>query len=489
MSLQHIKLPPMKDERTRRGALLLFLLIGWALRIWDWHAFPYHPDEAIYGYWARLISSGRDPWLFSVYVDKPPFFIYSLAAAFRLLGVKEASARIPNIFASFALLPVLWSLFRRWYGDSTALISLILISIAPFEFLFAPTAFTDPFLSLWVFTAMLGIASGNFFLAGAAGGLAYASKQQSVLFIPIAMFALFKQSRRTGDWLRFLAGLSIPFAIVTWWDSLRWAFKPSFWDRSIVTYGGIYLEPPTKWPEKSLEMAKLLGRVFSTWPAALISIGLLLYLLTKTFHRWREWDFGVSAFSLAYLILHIIVDFQIWDRYILPIFPLLLVSALRGIQVLKIGKSRAWQSRFQVFIALALACFIAAGIPSGLGGKLPIGGEHRLHQGIAEAASFFEKNAPKGSVLYHHWLGWYWDYYLFDDDVDLRYYFTPEYLADNAKKVLPRPAFLVIPSWENGKPIKSTLGKQGILLETIKKFHRKDGSLSFTMYRLAKEGQ
>jgi len=113
-------------RRFRKEAVLVaFLLIGWTLRVWDWNAFPYHPDEALYGYWARLIASGKDPWLFSVYVDKPPLFIYALAGAFKLLGVSEASARVLNVFASFALLPVLWALFRRWFGDAVALAAVV----------------------------------------------------------------------------------------------------------------------------------------------------------------------------------------------------------------------------------------------------------------------------------------------------------------------------------------------------------------------------
>ncbi len=464
---------------------MIFLLIGWALRAWDWNAFPYHPDEALYGYWARLIASGRDPWLFSVYVDKPPLFIYALAGAFKLLGVSEASARVLNVFASFALLPVLWALFRRWFDDTVALAAVVVLALAPFEFLFAPTALTDPFLALWVFASLLGVASGNFFAGGLAGGLAYASKQQSVLFIPIALFAMLKQASRPKDWLEFVAGLGIPFALVTWWDSLRWAFRPSFWDRSIVTYGGIYLEPVARWGRKAIELGRLLGDAFSIWPAAVVAVALLLFLLGKTTSRWRGWDFALASFSVAYLLLHIVVSFRIWDRYLLPLYPLLVLSALRGLQML--GRDRRGkQVRRLLFLLLVVS--IAAGIPWAIEGKLPVGGEHRLHQGIASAATFFEEEAPPGSVLYHHWLGWYWDYYLFDDRVDLRYYFTPEYLAENSEKVLPQPAFIVIPAWETKEraPIEAALKYRGLKLRLLKRFYRRDGSLSFTLYEIVR---
>ena len=98
----------LRQKSVRRAALILVLLTGWGLRLWDWGASPLHPDEALYGYWARLIASGRDPALFSVYVDKPPLFIYSLAGTFRILGMSTEASRFPNIAASFLSLPFLW---------------------------------------------------------------------------------------------------------------------------------------------------------------------------------------------------------------------------------------------------------------------------------------------------------------------------------------------------------------------------------------------
>ncbi|NIV70538.1 MAG: hypothetical protein GWN41_10545, partial [Phycisphaerae bacterium] len=54
---------------------------------------PLHPDEALYAYWAKLISSGIDPMLDSVPVDKPPLFIYLVALCFKWLGFADTVAR------------------------------------------------------------------------------------------------------------------------------------------------------------------------------------------------------------------------------------------------------------------------------------------------------------------------------------------------------------------------------------------------------------
>ncbi len=57
----------------------------------------FHGDEAIYGYWAQLVASGRDPLLLSTPLDKPPLFIYLLAGVFKLFGPSEVAA--PRVWA------------------------------------------------------------------------------------------------------------------------------------------------------------------------------------------------------------------------------------------------------------------------------------------------------------------------------------------------------------------------------------------------------
>src|SRR5438105_8786052 len=58
--------------------------------------FRFHPDEALYATWARLVATGQDVWLATRVVDKPPLFIYTLAALFSTLGASEEIARLPN---------------------------------------------------------------------------------------------------------------------------------------------------------------------------------------------------------------------------------------------------------------------------------------------------------------------------------------------------------------------------------------------------------
>ena len=99
-------------------------LVAIILRIIPWLTnYPLHRDEALYGYWAQLIASGRDPLLLSPWVDKPPLVLYLLAADIRAFGASELALRLPGLIASLLLVLVTFGFARRAYGVSVALVA------------------------------------------------------------------------------------------------------------------------------------------------------------------------------------------------------------------------------------------------------------------------------------------------------------------------------------------------------------------------------
>ena len=172
------------------GLAAAMVLVAIILRIIPWLTnYPLHRDEALYGYWAQLIASGRDPLLLSPWVDKPPLVLYLLAADIRAFGASELALRLPGLIASLLLVLVTFGFARRAYGVRVALIAAGLLTLSPFAILFAPTAFTDPWLALWLVAAAWAALARRPFLAGLLLGLAVASKQQGVLGVPL-VFAL-----------------------------------------------------------------------------------------------------------------------------------------------------------------------------------------------------------------------------------------------------------------------------------------------------------
>ncbi|HXF61368.1 MAG TPA: hypothetical protein VNK95_07115, partial [Caldilineaceae bacterium] len=82
---------------------LTLLAFGLSLRLLD--RFPLREDEAIYGYWA-LHALHVDPNFLQVWPDKPPLFLWLLAALFALAGPDPAVARWLNIAATTLTVPL-----------------------------------------------------------------------------------------------------------------------------------------------------------------------------------------------------------------------------------------------------------------------------------------------------------------------------------------------------------------------------------------------
>ena len=91
---------PRSFARTRSGPCRSRGLVAAILRILPWLAnYPLHHDEALYGYWARLIASGQDPLLLTPWIDKPPLTLYLLAASSAAFGASELALRLPGMIA------------------------------------------------------------------------------------------------------------------------------------------------------------------------------------------------------------------------------------------------------------------------------------------------------------------------------------------------------------------------------------------------------
>jgi len=175
--------------------LALLMVVGVVLRLAPIGANRFHQDEALYSFWALQVATGRDTILIHSPVDKPPLFIYTLALCFKLFGPSEVAARLPSELASVASIALLYYLARRLYGRSVAILAAVLMALSPFSILFAPTAFTDPLMVAWVLAALCLAVKGSLGWCGLALGLAAATKQQGLLFVPLAVVIAARRHR------------------------------------------------------------------------------------------------------------------------------------------------------------------------------------------------------------------------------------------------------------------------------------------------------
>jgi len=492
----------------RASALLPFLLgASLLLRAVPWAAnLPLHHDEALYGTWARAVADGSDPLLLIPWVDKPPLVLYLLALSLKLFGPSESSLRAPGMLASVLTVLGTYGLAWRMVGKRAALLAAALLALSPFAILFGPTAFTDPWLTLFVIGAAWAAVAGQPLWSGVLLGLACASKQQGVFGAPLILALLVAaeiphadRSRRASVILKriglALLGFAPVFGAVTYWDSLRWHNRPSYWDQSLRTYGGVALVPLVEWPQRTGEWMRQLGHL-SGAPAIsallLFVAGISLrpgQIKADSKDRRSRWTFLLAGYVLCYLLVHLIFSFQPWDRYLLPILPLICILAGRG---LLDGWSmlRRYLPAGTVKWAPALLGLVLIYVASlGVTAQIPVGSDIHAYEGVAEAAHLLAQQ-PAGTTVYYDRLGWHLGYYLYDLPIERSWYDGPAKLAREAARVAREqpdtPQWLMLPRWELDSlaSLEEALADRGFVARPHATTVAANGTAGPTLYRI-----
>ncbi len=508
---QALQVAPFAGVRVYALGLIALTLLGFGLRLYLLNRFPFREDEAIYSFWA-LYFWRIDPFFLTVWPDKPPLFIWLLGAIFQLIGPSQAAARWLNIALSTITIPIVGATASHLWHRRAGLVAAIVFSLNPFAISFAPTAYTDPLLVLASSLALYMAITSRAFWAGIWLGVAIMTKQQGILYGPLIV-GLLAQSRLQQAGLRipsptwsarhalripysvfhnrliptFLAGLALILLPILYWDSLRWAVAPSPWDLGVRNYGALAFVPVTQWLPNLRDWLNLTWYLTASWWVwiALILGALSIPLFYLHRHpvilspsarqRWRQRVFSsptplLCIWSIAFLTLHIITNIQIWDRYLLPLAPML--ALLWGWLVVR------WSRRLPAdWLAIGLVIGGLGLLPSAWNattGKLPIGGDHGGYTGLTSAMAQVEHMFPHQVTLYHQTLGWHYQFYLFDliasGDYELRWFSNAVYLADNAVKVPHRHRILIEPIWHPIPRLKSRLAIRGLRLQTVGQF-------------------
>ncbi len=511
-------------------------LLSFTLRLPLLNRFTFHPDEAIYSTWA-LHFLRADPMFLSVWPDKPPIFIWLLAGAFQLFGASEASARWLNIAASTLAVPVVAATGRALWGRRAGLIAGAALALNPFALSFAPTAFTDPTLVLFGSLSLLLAVRGRAFWAGLWLAAAIMTKQQGVLYFPLIVAvlslqlpivnlpltinnSLFNQRPLAGrlspppslpppgggavasstkarlppqsgeGWggvIRFLLGLLLIIAPILYWDSQRWAVAPSPWDLSARNYGALTWLPPAQWGERAVAWGEWLWYFGASWWVWSLLVVTLLAALTQTRRipqtlralptlRSTSILVVLVAWSLAFLALHLTTNVQPWDRYLLPLVPIL--ALLIGATFSQLGRT------LPQVAAILCAALLLAWTPPALAatqGRLPLGGDHGAWSGVRESLAWVQQESPADTAIHHDQLGWPLRFYLYDalarGDIEARWFPSPVALVDDvAKRPVGQRQFWIAPSWSPQDDLSVHAATRNVRVEPRAQFG------SFTIY-------
>ena len=499
----------------------------------------FHADEALFTSWARWVRSGHDPFLLTQQVDKPPLLVYVQTAVFLLFPpTKMWAARLPNWIASLLLPLLVGRKVWRWYGEGeTAVLATTFLTLAPLAIQFSPTAFTDPLLVFFLWLALpemgrgqtqtnadeswgLGFVSaiwlsfprkresrrmdsresGNDSVLltqirtapksclwhGFFFGCALLTKHQAWLFLPLIVAMGWLLGWRWRAWRRWLAGwLPLLLLLLGWEVGRNGRFL--LWQQQLDNFGGLRLIWSWElWP-RLLAWGEL-GKtaVGGLWIGVLlvISLGWLLWQIisrkgAKT-QRKTVIDDVLVLYVIGYLALHWLLAIPVWDRYWLPLLPLLAVLLGRaGVRVQKeiLARKGAKTLRRNLFCVFAplretlplflLLLMLPTAVQS-QNGRFPIGGYPEADDGAAVVGQHLAAQ-PYGTVLYDHWYSWQWRYHLFNQRVYVSWFPHPAALAEDLQVFGNGDGtrFLVLPPGDSGQPVRRAVESAGFWLRPV----------------------
>ena len=453
--------------------------------------FRFHPDEALYATWARLVATGQDVWLATRVVDKPPLFIYTLAALFGTLGASEEIARVPNEIASIVSVALTYVIACEVYDRRVALLAALALALSPLAILFAPTAFTDPLMLMWLLASAWLALRRRAALSGLALGLALATKQDAMLAAPLlVMICVSKvgEAKTRSSTLRtviaWAAGFAPPAALVWLWSALRPA--PDFLSASLAHYGSTTLVPIDEYVARAVGFAALTSNSSAPW-LLMLALAVAPLLLWRERRRADQLMVGSIGYWFA---LHVVVSFPIWDRYALPLAPLLAIFVARAwLWCIDRIPARALQ---RVAISAAIALLVQPAFAA-LHNEIPVGRDSGALAGVDQVGQFFWEADTTATILYDRDLSWEIDYYTFGRILDRRWMPDLRALADDAAHMPLARRYVALAAWEaTPADIDHALERVGLKADVAFTARNSTGSPAIYVYlltpRVTREG-
>ncbi len=481
--------------RWRHFLYILIVLIGAALRIQALTVdVRFTPDEALFASFARDASL-RGEWLMPGDLDKPPLTLYANALSMSLFAAHtnangvldftprqgEFAARLPAALASIIQIALMIALARALYphDDRVALWTGIFTALSPFIIAYSATALTDGLMLPFGVLAMLYAAKGRPLYAGIALALAFAAKPQGLYFAPLCIVLMLivstpntpvgtRYSASAADTglpgpykhiLLLIAPTLITLPLISLWDSLR-PNSPDLWALAAANNN----------PARLIRSSELIPRFLDWFQPTYIFLGAGTVILlaaiplmiafrirrdARTHHA--AVDLVLVTFVLIFYLVHWLIAFNTYDRYLLIAAPaLILLCARSGLWLWRII-GHYFGVTLKAEVALVGAALVLALFGAGINAArayTPYNDERLRYVGIIDLAA--ELNAlPTATIIYDHWLGWELRFYMGAWADKRRVYFpTPNTLAqaaaldpDLAPRYFPMPAHQAPEVW------------------------------------------
>ncbi len=467
-----------------RWPLIILILLGALWRTDGLFTHTFYADEALFASWARLIAVWRDPLLSTVPIDKPPLLFYLQAFFYPLQGPVTWAARLPNWIASLLTIPLVWQLAYRFSPKkplATELATLLFV-FSPLSIQFSATAFVDPLLVFWLVLALVLAANPHpAYGSAVAAGLALLTKYQAVLFFPLILAVRWRFRPDKRQIIGWVGIVTIFGTMLILWDIIR-VGEWTLWRTQMSGFGGLRLIWSWEvWP-------RLAGWTMMSWwllgAGWLIGIGWLISDMSQRSLKppnktadVRIWLWGMIA---GYVSMHWLLAIPIWDRYWLPLVPLVAVAFSIGLPRFKndqiaikrsFNRLRKKNRRDINFKVIWLVFALLLLLPQGWlarRGWFPVGGSATADGGAGQIAAVLD-DKPYGTVLYDHYYSWQWRYHFFDTGVFVSWFPNPDWFGRElqAFESDSHERFVVLPNDERGNPVRREATALGFSLVEI----------------------
>lgn len=236
-----------------------------------------------------------------------------------------------------------------------------------------------------------------------------------------------------GLLITFLLGVGLLFL----WDAARASTLDA---TSLFTLAAANNNPERAFVRSDELLPRLLvwGSYLGTFfGAPLVTIGLLLAGLTGLLvSRRAHWPklSPLIVYSALYLLAHWLIAFNLYDRYLLPVVPLLAVIIGAGLaQWISIYNGHGMPSKAPTVSLQVIMIAVLAGVMLLSASPLRYPTDDRPRDAAIIDLADHLNGKPLGAILYDPWLGWELGYYLGPwSDKRRVHYPAPDVLAADA---------------------------------------------------------
>ena len=394
------------------GVFAVLLALHWPLL-----RLPYFWDEAGYYIPAAwdIYASGLLIPHSTLPTGHTPLVMVYLALAWKLFGFSPPVTRLAILLIAAACVTALYALGKRVAGREAGAWSALLLSLCPLFFAQSSLAHLDLAAGLFTTLAVLALVRGRGWFFALNASLAVLSKETAVVLLPVAwVFALRQGGARPRDSVgkggvspRMWIPMFVPLLPLAAWG-LYYHHATGFWtgNSEYLQYNLFSTFHPAR---MALTLLRRLYEVF---------LGGFNWLLLAGALAGAGWsrknlpagksqspgtglpqpaqDFLALAFGLAavYVLMLSLVGGAILPRYLLPIFPVMILAAVVLISQLPRKAGRA-------LCVVTAGCFVGAWFinppyPFPFEDNLAYADFIRLHQ---RGAQFLEQQPPEARIL------------------------------------------------------------------------------------------